>query len=71
MPHTQNQERDVSLPILAMSGPGKFSRVEQNEAASSTPGGALPAMPFKVSALRPYSPQNLNTLFSRNVLKES
>ena len=48
MLHTQNQERDVSLPILAMSGPGKFSRVEQNEAASSTPGGALPAMPFKV-----------------------
>ena len=39
MPHTQNQERDVSLPILAMSGPGNFSRVEQNEAAGSTPSG--------------------------------
>ena len=40
-----NQERTINLSILAMSHPGKFSRVESNQAAGSTPGGALPAMP--------------------------
>ena len=40
-----NQERAVNLSIFAMSHPGKCSRVESNQAAGSTPGGALPAMP--------------------------
>ena len=34
-----NQERAINLSILAMSQPGKFSRVESNQATSSTPGG--------------------------------
>ena len=40
-----NQERAINLSILAMSHPGKCSRVESNQAASSTPGGAHPSMP--------------------------
>ena len=40
-----NQERAINLSILAMSHPGKFSRVESNQAAGSTPGGAHPSMP--------------------------
>ena len=40
-----NQERAINLSILAMSHPVKFSRVESNEATSSTPGGAHPSMP--------------------------
>ena len=40
-----NQERAINLSILAMSHPGKCSRVESNQAARSTPGGALPALP--------------------------
>ena len=50
------------MSTLAMSGPGEFSLVEP---ASSTAGGALPAMPFKVSALRPKSfPESKNFVFS-------
>ena len=40
-----NQERAINLSILAMSHPGKYSRVESNQATSSTPGGAHPSMP--------------------------
>ena len=40
-----NQERAINRSILAMSHPGKFSRVESNQAAGSTPGGAHPSMP--------------------------
>ena len=40
-----NQERTIKLSILAMSHPGKCSRVESNQAAGSTPGGAHPSMP--------------------------
>ena len=40
-----NQERAINLSILAMSQPGKFSRVESNYATSSTPGCAHPSMP--------------------------
>ena len=32
-----NQERAINLSILAMSHPGKCSRVESNQAAGSTP----------------------------------
>ena len=38
-----NQERAINLSILAMSQPGKFSRIELNYATSSTPGGAHPS----------------------------
>ena len=41
-----NQERAINLSILAMSHPGKCSRVESNQAAGSTPGGALPLWPL-------------------------
>ena len=40
-----NQERAINLSILAMSHPVKFSRVESNQAAGSTPGGACLSMP--------------------------
>ena len=40
-----NQERAINLSILAMSHPGKCSRVESNQAAGSTPRGAHSAMP--------------------------
>ena len=43
-----NQERAINLSILAMSQPGKFSRVESN----STPGGALrPCLFFMFNVL--------------------
>ena len=34
-----------------MSGPGKFPRVETNQAAGSTPGGALPSIPLSFSLI--------------------
>ena len=40
-----NQERAINLSILAKSHPVKSSRVESNQAAGSTPGGAHPSMP--------------------------
>ena len=39
--HSKNEERAVNLSFLNVSGPGVFFRVESNEAAGSTPGGAL------------------------------
>ena len=41
--------RTTQMSLLTMSGPGKFSRAESNEAAGSTPGGALPSIPSKFS----------------------
>ena len=35
------------MSILTMSGPGKFSRVESNEATGSTLGGALRSIPLR------------------------
>ena len=35
--------------MLTMSGPGKFPRAESNEAAGSTPGGALLSIPLSFS----------------------
>ena len=42
--HTENEERSINQSLLAVSRPGEFSRVESNEAARSTLGGALPSI---------------------------
>ena len=48
-----------------MSGPGEFSRVESNQAAGSTPGGALPSIPLccRLATILPPVPKGFD--FSR------
>ena len=40
-----------------MSGPGEFSRVESNQAADSTPGGALLSIPLSFAFLSILPPE--------------
>ena len=61
--HSKNEERAVNLSFLNVSGPGVFFRVESNEAAGSTPGGALCRF-SQVSACNHTLPQLTNIDFS-------
>ena len=62
--HPLNQEITTNLSTLTMHGLGGFSRVGSNEAAGSTPGGALPSIPLSVSHATMLSPEPQNFDFS-------
>ena len=62
--HPQNQERALNLSILIVSGPGEFPRVESNQAAGSTPGGALPSMSLSFSLATIFPPEPKHFDFS-------
>jgi hypothetical protein len=47
-----------------MSGPGKFARVESNQAAGSIPGSALPSIPLSFSLANILPPEPTDFDFS-------